>query len=87
MEKIEVVRPSFLEGMARTVDIGGVLQDRVSTCPFKRNAHSVKRRASQRLTSNKVIAEALAADWASINRDLGNAANHMRHKYKDRLPQ
>lgn len=82
-----IVRPSFLEGMARIVDIGGTLQDEfiVSHGRQKKGVGQAKVSTSQRLTSSQVDAKALASDWDRISHDMKVSAKRLAGKYLERI--
>lgn len=83
MKKFIVVKPSFFEGMARVVDIGGTLEDEcvVSHHKLKKAIVETTHKYSSRPIINEDDANALASDWNKVSHDLRVSAKQLASKY------
>jgi hypothetical protein len=76
VRKLEMVRPSFLEGMVRIVDIGGMLRDEGIASPER------QRRSSTQALS-KCRGQVLNSDWTKVRRDLVVSTKRVITKYSE----
>ena len=78
------VQPSFWEGMARIVDIGGTLQEEyvaVHHNRLDRIAQSTRRSKKRPLNPNEADASALVSDWGKVTHDLLVVESKIKSKY------
>lgn len=77
-----IVQPSFWEGMARIVDIGGTLQDElVLPHRYRKSGTHARASAARRLTSIQIDVRALTSDWNKVSRDTEVSAKRLAGKY------
>ncbi len=82
LKRLSCVRPSFVEGMARLVDIGGTLRDDYDkVVPHPRSTrYDVLARINQ-IHNGGDAADAMASDWKAIATDLRIVTARLMDKY------
>ena len=82
--RIPYARPSFLEGMARVVDIGGTLNE-CDTFEAERIIEEVRARRAARAANPKTTEEAIRETWVAVGKYLYDAMGQFESMERDKL--